>query len=62
MDADVAVHEVRELVTSLVKTSKGVKTVTQAIKELEAVHRNAIALGCEVGHFNYYFLLINKYI
>ncbi|KAL0819440.1 hypothetical protein ABMA28_007545 [Loxostege sticticalis] len=47
MEADVTVHEVRELVTPLVKQAKWAKLLGQAVRDLEAVCRNAKALGCE---------------
>lgn len=49
MEADVSVHEVRELVTSFVKHAKWSKLVASAAHDLEAVYRNATALGCEVS-------------
>lgn len=49
MEADVAVCEVKELVTPLVKQAKWCKIVNQAVHELEAVYRNAKALGCDVS-------------
>lgn len=49
MEADVAVGEVKELVTPLVKQAKWSKIVNQAVYELEAVYRNAKALGCDVS-------------
>lgn len=47
MDADVPIHEVRELVIPYVKHAKWSKVVSQAVHDLEAVYRNAKALGCE---------------
>ncbi|PZC78444.1 hypothetical protein B5X24_HaOG202188 [Helicoverpa armigera] len=47
MEADVPVHEVRELVTPFVKQAKLSKVVAQAVHDLEAVYRNTKALGCE---------------
>ncbi|XP_075982885.1 eukaryotic translation initiation factor 2 alpha kinase Gcn2 [Anticarsia gemmatalis] len=47
MEADVSVHEVRELVTPLVKQAKWSKALSMHIMSLEALVRNAKALGCE---------------
>ncbi|KAJ2953499.1 hypothetical protein O0L34_g1096 [Tuta absoluta] len=47
MEADVPVQDLKELVTPLVKQVKLSKIVANAIRELEAVYRNAKALGCE---------------
>ncbi|XP_063627840.1 eIF-2-alpha kinase GCN2 [Cydia splendana] len=47
MEADIAVYEVKELVTRFVKQAKWAKLVAQAVAELEAVYRNAKALGCD---------------
>ncbi|XP_028168706.1 eIF-2-alpha kinase GCN2 [Ostrinia furnacalis] len=47
MEAEVGVHEARELVTPLVKQAKWAKLVSNAVRDLEAVSRDARALGCE---------------
>ncbi|KAJ8714211.1 hypothetical protein PYW08_007831 [Mythimna loreyi] len=47
MEAEVPVLEVRELVTSYVKHAKWSKLVAGAASDLEAVYKNAQALGCE---------------
>ncbi|KAF9407225.1 hypothetical protein HW555_012676 [Spodoptera exigua] len=47
METDVPIHEVRELVIPYVKQAKWSKVVSQAVHDLEAVYRNAKALGCE---------------
>ncbi|XP_063831597.1 eIF-2-alpha kinase GCN2 [Ostrinia nubilalis] len=47
MEAEVGVHEAKELVTPLVKQAKWAKLVSNAVRDLEAVSRDARALGCE---------------
>lgn len=47
MEADAPVQELRELVTPLVKQAKCSRIASQAVHDLEAVYRNAKALGCE---------------
>lgn len=49
MEADVPVHELKELVTPLVKQAKWSKRVALAARELHAVARDAKALGAEVS-------------
>ncbi|KOB71642.1 putative amiloride-sensitive sodium channel, partial [Operophtera brumata] len=46
MELDVPVHEIKELVTPLVKQAKWGKRLTHAAHQLETVYRNAKALGC----------------
>ncbi|XP_073950849.1 eukaryotic translation initiation factor 2 alpha kinase Gcn2 [Choristoneura fumiferana] len=47
METDIAVYEVKELVGRMVKQAKWAKAVASAVSEVEAVYRNAKALGCE---------------
>ncbi|KAJ0173486.1 hypothetical protein K1T71_010635 [Dendrolimus kikuchii] len=47
MDAEVAVHEAKELVTAVIKQVKCGRVVCHALQQLEAVFRDARAMGCE---------------
>ncbi|XP_026743008.1 eIF-2-alpha kinase GCN2 [Trichoplusia ni] len=47
MEADVPISELRELLAPMAGHHRGSKGLAQAVRELEAVCRNAVALGCE---------------